>query len=64
VLEVGVAYTALDGDPSTPEGLLAALATAQIVPGRASYAVRLWTPIAKVIQRVNGNRRIRPGASA
>ena len=25
VLEVGVAYSALDGDPSTPEGLLAAL---------------------------------------
>ena len=27
VLEVGVAYTALDGDPSTPAGLLAALAS-------------------------------------
>ena len=25
-LEVGVAYTVLDGDPSTPDGLLAALA--------------------------------------
>ena len=43
-LEVGVAYTALDGDPSTPAGLLAALAGAEIVPGRASFAVRLWTP--------------------
>ena len=64
VLEVGVAYTALDGDPSTPAGLLAALATAEIVPGRASYAVRLWTPIAKSIQRARGNRRVRPGASA
>ena len=27
-LEVGVAYTVLEGDPSTPEGLLAALADA------------------------------------
>ena len=36
VLEVGVAYTALDGDPSTPAGLLGALAGAEIVPGRAS----------------------------
>lgn len=64
VLEVGVAYTALDGDPSTPAGLLAALPTAEIVPGRASYAVRLWTPIAKGIQRARGNRRVRPGATS
>jgi len=64
ILEVGVAYTALDGDPSTPAGLLAALAGAEIVPGRASYAVRLWTPIAKAVNRVRGNRRIPPGAPA
>jgi predicted metal-dependent phosphoesterase TrpH len=62
VLEVGVAYTAADGDPSTPAGLLAALPGAEIVPGRASYAVRLWTPIAKAVNRSRGNRRIRPGA--
>jgi predicted metal-dependent phosphoesterase TrpH len=64
VLEVGVAYTAIDGDPSTPAGLLAALATAEIVPGRASYVIRLWTPVAKAVNRVRGNRRIRPGAPA
>ena len=64
ILEVGVAYTALDGDPSTPAGLLAALAGAEIVPGRASYAVRLWTPIAKAVNRVRGNRRIPPRAPA
>lgn len=64
VLEVGVAYTALDGDPSTPAGLLEALAGAEIVPGRASYAARLWTPVAKVVNRLRGNRRIRPGATA
>lgn len=62
-LEVGVAYTALDGDPSTPEGLLAALATLvtlDLVPGRATYFVRLWTPVAKGIQRMRGNGRRRP----
>jgi predicted metal-dependent phosphoesterase TrpH len=64
VLEVGVAYTALDGDPSTPAGLLAALPSAEIVPGRASYVVRLWTPLAKTVNRMRGNRRIRPGAPA
>ncbi len=30
--------------------------------GRATYLVRLWTPIAKGIQRARGNGRIRPGA--
>jgi hypothetical protein len=60
VLEVAVAYTALDGDPSTPDGLLAALPSAEIVPGRASYLIRLWTPAAKGIQRLRGNGRIRP----
>ncbi len=64
VLEVGVAYTAVDGDPSTPAGLLAALASAEIVPGRASYVIRLWTPVAKAVNRVRGNRRIHPGAPA
>jgi predicted metal-dependent phosphoesterase TrpH len=64
VLEVGVAYTALDGDPSTPAGLLAALPVAEIVPGRATYVVRLWTPVAKVVNRVRGNRRVLPGADA
>ena len=64
VLEVGVAYTALDGDPSTPAGLLAALASAEIVPGRASYVIRLWTPVAKAVNRLRGNRRIHPGAPA
>jgi hypothetical protein len=61
VLEVGVAYTVLDGDPSTPAGLLAALPTAQLVTGRASLAVRLWTPVAKVLQRLQGNGRATPG---
>jgi predicted metal-dependent phosphoesterase TrpH len=48
-LEVGVAYSALEGDPSTPAGLLAALRNIEIVPGRASYVVRLVTPLAKLV---------------
>jgi len=64
VLEVGVAYTALDGDPSTAAGLLDGLASAEIVPGRASYVIRLWTPVAKTVNRLRGNRRIQPGAPA
>ncbi len=64
VMEVGVAYTALDGDPSTPAGLLAALGrgTAELVPGRASYLVRLATPLAKGVQRLRGNGRMRVAA--
>ena len=64
VLEVGVAYTALDGDPSTAPGLLAALAGVQLVPGRASLVVRAWTPVAKIVQRSRGNNRVRPVESA
>jgi hypothetical protein len=58
ILEVGVAYTALDGDPSTPAGLLAALGRVELVPGRASLVGRVWTPVAKVVQRARGNRRV------
>ncbi|HEU4673626.1 MAG TPA: PHP domain-containing protein, partial [Candidatus Limnocylindrales bacterium] len=48
-LEVGVTYTVLEGDPSTRDGLLAALPTARIIPGRPSYLVRFITPVAKTI---------------
>jgi predicted metal-dependent phosphoesterase TrpH len=57
IVEIGVAYTAMTGDPSTPSGLLAALREVELIPGRASYAVRLWTPVAKGIQRVRGRGR-------
>jgi predicted metal-dependent phosphoesterase TrpH len=59
IMEVGVAYTALDGDPSTPAGLLAALGSAEIIPGRATFFVRLWTPVAKGVNRIRGNGRVR-----
>ena len=57
-LEVGVAFTALTGDPSTPAGLLAALPSAELVTGRATYFVRLNTPLAKLVQRIRGNGRV------
>jgi predicted metal-dependent phosphoesterase TrpH len=58
ILEVGVAYSVLEGDPSTPEGLVAALTNVELVPGRASYIVRTLTPIAKLVNRARGNRRV------
>lgn len=60
LIEVGVASTILEGDPSTPGGLLAALAAATPAPGRASYVARVITPVAKLVQRARGNGRIRP----
>lgn len=60
VLEVGVAYTVVHVDPSTPEGLLAALTNVDLVPGRASYIVRTLTPVAKLINRARGNGRVPP----
>ena len=63
ILEVGISYNIVVGGPSTPEGLLAALAGVDMQPGRAGSSVRVWTPLAKAIQssRGNGRRRARPG---
>ena len=58
LLEVGVASTRVTGDPSTPSGLLAALATAEVQPGHATYFARGLTPLAKLVQRVRGNGRV------
>ncbi len=57
-LEVGVAYNVVTVDPSTPDGLLAALANVELVPGRASYFVRTLTPISKLVNRARGNGRV------
>jgi predicted metal-dependent phosphoesterase TrpH len=57
VMEVAVTYNIVEGDPGTPEGLLASLTGVTFVPGRASFYVRAWTPIAKVIQSMRGNGR-------
>jgi len=60
ITELGVASTILPGTFSTAQELLALLPRAQIMPGRASYYVRLWTPLAKLVNRARGNGRIRP----
>ncbi len=64
VMEVGVAYNSVTGDPSTPEGLKAALADVEMIVGRTSYFVRGVTPIATLLQRLRGNGRIRPGTQS
>ena len=59
LLEVGVAYTVLEGDPSTPDELRAALAgPLDLVAGRASYVARTITPIAKAVNRLRGRRPV------
>jgi predicted metal-dependent phosphoesterase TrpH len=60
VLEVGVAYNVLSGDPSTPAGLLAALSEVELVPGRASYFVRLLTPLAKLVHAARSRSTTAP----
>ena len=59
ILEVAVASTILAGDPSTPAGLLAALPAAELTTGRATYFIRGVTPVAKLVQRLRGVRRVR-----
>jgi predicted metal-dependent phosphoesterase TrpH len=62
VMEVGVSYNAIPGDPGTPAGLLAGLAELaglDIHPHRATYYVRAWTPLAKLVQSIRGNGRRR-----
>ena len=59
-LEIGVAYTVLDREVSSPEALRDALQRADIVTGRASYVLRALTPAVKIVNRLRGNRRVRP----
>ena len=56
----GVAYTVVEVEPGTPEGMLAALTNVGVIPGRASYIVRTLTPLSKLVNRVRGNRRVVP----
>lgn len=64
VTELAVAYTVFASSFSTAAELRALLPPVALVTGRASYLVRGWTPIAKLVQRLRGNHRIRPGAAA
>jgi hypothetical protein len=58
-MEVGVSYNVVPGDPGTPAGLLTALRDIDMITSHASYYVRIWTPIAKLIQSARGNGRHR-----
>ena len=58
LLEVGVSYTIVDGPLGSAAELRAGLAGAQIVTSHGSRLVRLGMPLAKVIQRMRGNRRV------
>jgi predicted metal-dependent phosphoesterase TrpH len=59
VMEVGVAYTILDGPLSSAEEFRAALASGpELVTSHGSRLIRLGMPFAKAIQRVRGNRRM------
>jgi predicted metal-dependent phosphoesterase TrpH len=64
VMELGVAYTVVPGRVASADDLRALFPAAMIVTGRGSYLVRLWTPVAKVVQRSRGNRRITPASTA
>lgn len=64
ITELAVAYTVLATRFSTAAELKALLPPVSLVTGRASYLVRGWTPVAKGIQRLRGNHRIRPGSRA
>ncbi len=60
VSEVGLSYAVLPGPIDDAEDLRAALGagTITLVRQRASYLVRGVTPLAKVVQRLRGNRRV------
>jgi len=60
IMEIGIASTILPGPFETATELKALLPDASLMPGRASYYIRLWTPISKLVQRARGNRRIAP----
>jgi predicted metal-dependent phosphoesterase TrpH len=58
VMEVGVAYTIADGSLDTAEQMRAALPDARLVTGRASRLVRAGMPLAKLVQRLRGVKRM------
>ncbi len=63
ITELGIASTVLPGTFRTAQELRALLPAAELLTGRASYYVRLWTPVAKLVNRARGNARISPSAT-
>ena len=63
-MEIGIAASVVDGDPSTPDGLRRSLAgPIDLLTGRASAYVRLVGPAAKLVQRARGRGRVHPAAA-
>ncbi|MGH2406787.1 MAG: PHP domain-containing protein [Candidatus Limnocylindrales bacterium] len=60
LVEVGVAYMRLTGPIEDAAAMRAALPTAELFPGRASWFARVLTPLAKLVQRSRGNQRPGP----
>jgi predicted metal-dependent phosphoesterase TrpH len=58
LFEVGISYNILRGPITDAASLRSALPQAQLVTSHASYVVRAWTPVARLVQRVRGG----PGA--
>jgi predicted metal-dependent phosphoesterase TrpH len=58
LVEVGVSYTIVDGPLGSAQELRDGLVGAHFVTSHGSRLVRLGMPLAKVIQRLGGNRRI------
>lgn len=62
-VEVGVAFTTLDGEPNTAASLRTGLASRlELATGRGSAYSRLVTPLAKVVNRARGRGRVRVGS--
>jgi predicted metal-dependent phosphoesterase TrpH len=60
LLEVAVSYVSVPGPITDAASLRAALPQARLVTSHASYAVRAWTPVARLVQRLRGG----PGGRA
>jgi predicted metal-dependent phosphoesterase TrpH len=58
LLEVGVSYTIVEGPLGSAADLRAGLAGARSMTSHGSRLVRLGMPLAKVVQRLRGNRRV------
>jgi predicted metal-dependent phosphoesterase TrpH len=54
LLEVGISYVIVPGPISDAASLRAALPEARLVTSHASYVVRAWTPVARLVHRLRG----------
>jgi len=60
VMEVGVSYVVVDAPLDTAAEMRAALREARLVTGRGARLLRVGMPVAKLVQRLRGNRRVNP----